>query len=300
MTPEILAADIGWPYSKAKTAVLAAAAAVIREGGPRSATLKNIANRAGITEPAIFRHFDGVDGLFHGLFQACERVYDLFAAAFDNGEKGFPRLRTAMTKIIDYMAAAQDLTYVLIHMRQVFRGYPELRTKISELSRRDQEKALACIVAGIEAGEIRGDIDPLTLATIIIATVEMTAILWIESDFAFDLREVCEHRWEDLGRLMAHNPALGKPSPRAKRTKAELRSLVGAFVKRGSRVKAKVPAAKAKTAVPKASAKRPKAPSKAKTAGRPAKTPKAKAPKAKTPKAKARGTAHKAKATRKA
>ena len=82
MIPEIFSTDSAWPYSKAKTAVLAAASAVIREEGPRAATLKNIATRAGITEPAIFRHFEGVDGLFGGLFSAYERVYERSAEAF--------------------------------------------------------------------------------------------------------------------------------------------------------------------------------------------------------------------------
>jgi TetR/AcrR family fatty acid metabolism transcriptional regulator len=212
MTPEILAADRDWPYSKAKTAVLLAAAAVIREDGPRSATLKNIANRAGITEPAIFRHFDGVDGLFAGLFHAYERVYQRFDEVYVSDEVGLPRFRTAILSIVDYLAAAKDFAYILIHARQVFRGYPDLRRRITDYMLNDQENALACITQGIAKGEIRGDVDPLSIANTVMGMVYMTVIMWIETGFTFDLREVCHHRWEDMERLMAHNPSLGKAS----------------------------------------------------------------------------------------
>jgi len=214
MTPEIIAVDPSWPYTKAKTAVLAAAAAVIREDGPRAATLKNIAGRAGITEPAIFRHFNGVDGLFGGLFHAFERVYQRFDEVYHTKESGMARLRTAILSIVDYLAASRDFAYILIHAQQVFRGYPDLRRKIGEYARKDEENALSCITEGVSRGEIRGDVDPLTLASTIIGTVYITAIMWLDSGFAFDLREVCDARWEDLERLISVEQGGKRASPR--------------------------------------------------------------------------------------
>ena len=165
MIPEIFSSDPSWPYSKAKTAVIAAASTVIREEGPRAATLKNIATRAGITEPAIFRHFEGVDGLFEGLFSAYERVYKRSAAVFSGEGKGMAKLREACLAIVESLAASHDFSYIVLHARHVFRGYPELKAKVAENDAKDQAAVLACISEGIKAGEVRTDIDPVSAAS---------------------------------------------------------------------------------------------------------------------------------------
>jgi AcrR family transcriptional regulator len=214
MTPEIILSDTDWPYTKAKTAVLSAAAAVIREEGPRAATLKNIASRAGITEPAIFRHFDGVDGLFSGLFHVYERIYQRFEDAYRSEGKGISRLRSAIRSIVDCLAASHDFAYILIHARQVFREYPELREKISEYSSKDQKNAMSCIEEGVKAGEIRADVDASSIAVSLIGGIYVIAILWIESGYAFDLRQVCNDRWEDVERLIATKPSSRQRDPK--------------------------------------------------------------------------------------
>jgi AcrR family transcriptional regulator len=214
MTPEIILSDPDWPYTKAKTAVLSAAAAVIREEGPRAATLKNIASRAGITEPAIFRHFDGVDGLFEGLFHVFERIYQRFDAAYRAEGKGLVRLRSAIHTIVDCLGASHDFAYILIHARHVFREYPELREKISEYNAKDQKNAMACIEEGVKSGEIRSDVDPSSIAVSLIGGIHMIAIQWIESGYAFDIRQVCNDRWEDVERLIATKPPSRSRDPK--------------------------------------------------------------------------------------
>jgi AcrR family transcriptional regulator len=208
MTPEIFTSDPSWPYTKAKTAVLTAASAVIREEGPRAATLKNIATRAGITEPAIFRHFDGVDGLFGGLFSVYERIYGRSVESFsESGIQGLVKLRKASFSIVDAIAASRDFAYVLVCARHVFRGYPELKASVAANDARDQAQVLACVNEGIKSGELRSDLDPVSAAVAIIGGVYVTAVMWIESGFGFDIREAFADRWDDFERMVSVKPA---------------------------------------------------------------------------------------------
>jgi Transcriptional regulator len=224
MTPEIFSTDPEWPYSKAKTAVLSAASAVIREEGPRAATLKNIATKAGITEPAIFRHFEGVDGLFDGLFSAYERVYHRCSEAYASDSKGLERLRAAAFAMVDYIASSHDFAYIMVYARHVFRGYPDLRAKVSANDAQDQENVLSCIAEGIKLGEIRSDIDPVSAAVSLIGGIYITAVLWIESGFGFDLREIYKDRWDDFERMVAV-----KPAPKSREAKAAARERAASF-----------------------------------------------------------------------
>lgn len=265
MTAEIISRDPEWPYSKAKTAVLTAAASVICESGPRAATLKNIAGRAGITEPAIFRHFEGVDGLFDGLFHAYERVYSRFDEAYHGDERGLLRLRTAVLTIIDYFAASREFAYILLHAQGVFRGYPELKRKISEYSARDRANVMECIVEGIARGEIRSDADPQSMAVSILGAVTITVMVWIESSFSFDLRELADRRWDDIELLIS------KPGAR----RLPKRKIVAAAPPPPPQVVKKSPGARAKAAPEPAPARKAAA---KKTASKQLPTKKASAP----------------------
>jgi AcrR family transcriptional regulator len=226
MIPEIFTSDPAWPYSKAKTSVIAAASAVIREEGPRAATLKNIATRAGITEPAIFRHFEGVDGLFEGLFSAYERVYLRSAAAFsaEGKGKGMSKLREASFALVDNIAASRDFSYILMNARHVFRGYPDLKAKVAENDAKDHGAVLACIAEGVKSGEVRSDIDPVSAASCLIGGIYFAALMWIESGFDFDIREIFEDRWDDFERMVA-----AKPAPKSREAKAAARDRSAAY-----------------------------------------------------------------------
>jgi AcrR family transcriptional regulator len=224
MIPDIFINDPSWPYSKAKTTVLTAASAVLREEGPRAATLKNIANRAEITEPAIFRHFEGVDGLFAGLFSVYERIHERSASAFSADGKGIAKLRAASFALIGDIAASHDFAYVLLNARHIFREYPEFKAKIAENDSNDQGRFLACVAEGVKAGEIRGDIDPVSAAASLIGGILGAAETWIESGFGFDLREAFGDRWDDFERMVS-----AKPSPKSREVKAAARERAASY-----------------------------------------------------------------------
>lgn len=256
---EIILTDPEWPYTRAKTAVLTAAAFVIREEGPRAATLKNIASRAGITEPAIFRHFDGVDGLFEGLFSVYERIRSRFDEAFRSEGKGLAKLRAAVASIVDNYAASGDFAYLVLNARQVFREYPELKDKIAERDVAEHKSVLACIEEGIKAGEIRGDVDPSSIAVALTGGINSIVALWIESGFAFDLKQICSERWEDVERLAATKvgpkPRETKDSSAAKARFAAIFSMKPARPSKAAKAKASKSSAKKAATAKKGAAK---------------------------------------------
>jgi AcrR family transcriptional regulator len=74
---------------------LLAALEVVREEGLRELTTRSIARRSGLTQPAIYRHFSGVDELIRetlGLIRA--RIYERLGKV---GEEEDPRRRLVAT-----------------------------------------------------------------------------------------------------------------------------------------------------------------------------------------------------------
>lgn len=179
-----------WPYTKAKTSVLLAAAAVIRELGPRSATLKNIAHRAGITEPAIFRHFDGVDGLFAGLFSVCELFYKKTAQIYAEAKPGVDGYLASTREALGLMASFGDFAYLIVNSIQVFSGYEDLKAKTKELRAHDRRFGMEGLIKMHELGELKAGVPVETVGLALMGILHMTMVGWLESEPQFDLVEV--------------------------------------------------------------------------------------------------------------
>jgi len=190
--------DPTWPFTRAKTAVIRAAASVIRESGPRAATLKNIAQKAGITEPAIFRHFEGVDGLFKGLFFLFERLSAKITACFDRPEKGLARVLAATRSILDIFCRNKDFAYLILHAEHIFRGYDDLRKNLTEIRSADNSTALGALEEAREMGELRKDVLPKLAAVAIMGILFYTVQGWVENDGEFDIVTFAAGRVEAL------------------------------------------------------------------------------------------------------
>lgn len=200
MSPDLFLTSAEWPYTKAKTSVLLAAAAVIRELGPRSATLKNIAHRAGITEPAIFRHFDGVDGLFAGLFSVCELFYKKTSEIYSSAQPGIDGYLASTREALGLMASFGDFAYLIVNSLQVFSGYEDLRIKTKALRAHDQRFGTGALVKMVELGELKAGVPLETVGLAMMGMLHMTMVGWLESEPQFDLVEV------GLGRITSFLP----------------------------------------------------------------------------------------------
>jgi len=177
-----------WPYSKAKSSLLRSAAIVMREQGPRSATLKNIAGKAGVTEPAIFRHFDGVDGLFQSLFIVMELFHGKFNEFFKNKETvGIFRLEAAYEKILATLKGNAEFAYILAKPDPVFRQYAKLHVKQVEIDAKFRSATLDCMKeAKTNSQLVQGaDVEPVTTA--LIGTFYQILFNWVENIDSYDV-----------------------------------------------------------------------------------------------------------------
>lgn len=179
-----------WPYSKAKSTLLRSAAIVIREKGPRSATLKNVAGLAGVTEPAIFRHFDGVDGVFQSMFVISELFYGKFVSYFDDREStGLDRLDAATEKIFATLRDNPDFAYLIAKPDPVFRQYEKLRDKISGMDARLRAAVVDCLKEARSAGQLITAAEVEALATATLGVLFQVMYSWLEDVDGCDPRK---------------------------------------------------------------------------------------------------------------
>jgi AcrR family transcriptional regulator len=158
------------PAEKRKAAVLDCACGIFSSGSYRGTTTAEIARRAGVTEPILYRHFESKRGLYLAVldesWRRLRKLWDevveeeedptLWVAAIGRAyfEAVDPRLHTASLWIQSLTEASDDpeiRKYLRKHMREVHKY-------VADLIRRSQE-----------AGGVLKDRDPSAEAWIFIA-----------------------------------------------------------------------------------------------------------------------------------
>ncbi|OHD79445.1 MAG: hypothetical protein A3J97_12565 [Spirochaetes bacterium RIFOXYC1_FULL_54_7] len=209
-----------WPYSKAKTALLRAAALVMREDGPRSATLKNIAGKAGVTEPAIFRHFDGVEGVFMSLFNVVELYFGHFDGLYSSAELvGLDRLEVAYLAILKILKENEDFSYILVQPDPIFRQYPKLKQRLVELRMRDKAKVVDCIKEAKSKKQLLPTTDVEAFSMSLVGATMILMQTWVNDVNAIDLVKEGKKLWNNLKTMAADPNAAPVTKGKAKATK---------------------------------------------------------------------------------
>ncbi|MBN1520740.1 MAG: TetR/AcrR family transcriptional regulator [Spirochaetales bacterium] len=213
MNVEISPFGHDWPFSKAKTSLLRAAALVMREEGPRSATLKNIAARAGVTEPAIFRHFAGVDGLFEALFTVVEFFFRRLEVRFlDCDTPGLERLHAAYEDLVDVLQDSVEFGYLVIHADPIFRQYAALRQRLEDIRAASRERVIDCLREAQDIGQIPADMDVDTLAVSLIGAVALLLTEWSRGNDMIDPSASMRRVWEGVRSIFSVAEPAGAPS----------------------------------------------------------------------------------------
>jgi len=132
--------------------VLRAAAAVFAEGGYQGASTEEIARRAGISQPYVFRLFGSKRDLFLAVVQAC---FDRTARTFERAAKGLSGLEALSAMGLAYHDLVRDPELLLVEMHAFMAAVhdPVVRQAAQRGMRRIW--ATASAVSGLGPDEVR-------------------------------------------------------------------------------------------------------------------------------------------------
>jgi len=165
------AAD-GDPPSKVE--ILGAALRLFVERGRNGTTIRDIADEAGYTNPALFKFFRSKDELAAALFTQCYvRFSDELHAALDERKGLAPRLGALVeryTALLDDPADARALLFVQENLREL---WPVVGRR---LARKSIVGLLGTVVReGREEGALARGLDPKLVVVAIIGTLAQFA-----------------------------------------------------------------------------------------------------------------------------
>lgn len=168
--------------------IVETALGLIAEKGIQGLTIKNLAKNIGITEPAIYRHFDNK---IHILITILDLFKKNSEQIFNNeisNSNAIDRIEYFFLKHINVFSSKPSLVSV-IFSEEIFRNESILIKKIAEIISKNDKILTEIIKSGQKNGELRTDIEAKYIATILMGSLRLCVKKWQLSEYSYSLTD---------------------------------------------------------------------------------------------------------------
>lgn len=174
---------------------------ILAAQGIQSLTTKNLAQAVGISEPALYRHFENKHAILMGVLDSFEEIA---CAVLERLEENAPALSNLRTFVFDryqrfslYPALAK-----VMFTETAFDFDPVLSGRMLDIMHRHRDVLMDIIKQGQVKKELREDIKPKELFRLIIGSMRLIIQQWTFSGFKFDLKTEGAALWNALEKLL--------------------------------------------------------------------------------------------------
>ena len=186
------------PVTARQQEIIEHSIALIARKGIQELTIRNLAHDIGISDPAIYRHFASKTAILLGVLDVLEHETlgrlepgngaAAVGGAPETGSSAAARdaLAANFRALFARLAASPELSAV-IFADEFFLNEETLAQRVRALMERTQAGVERLIEQAQAAGEIRSDLRPAALATMLVGAVRLLVRRWHISGHAFDL-----------------------------------------------------------------------------------------------------------------
>jgi AcrR family transcriptional regulator len=200
-----------------------AALALIARRGLNHLNISALAREVGVVPSAIYRHYQGKDGVLESVLDLISR--SLLAnvdAVCQTTPDALQRLHLLLMRHVQLVRHHVGIPRVLFS-EQIFADSAGRRRRVHQILEGYLRKIAEIVVTGQRQGQIRGDIAPDAAALMFLGLVQPAIILWLMSKGTFDVAGHAERAWclfcEMLGTHGGRDGSNMKNSKRTKRLK---------------------------------------------------------------------------------
>jgi AcrR family transcriptional regulator len=182
--------------------IIDASIELIARNGIQELTIKNLSSLVGISEPAIYRHFEGKSEILAALLTYFGDLNEgVFKRIADSGTTALGKLESVFGHQFRNFTDNPSFSAVLFS-EEIFRNCSDLSKKMFHMMEKARTHVLRFVGEGQTAGEVRGDIPAEQLSLILIGSLRLLVTRWRLSGFSFDLVEEGAKLWRVLQSLV--------------------------------------------------------------------------------------------------
>lgn len=175
---------------------------IISTQGIQGFTIKNLSHSIGITEAAIYRHFDNKISILLAILDCFKSSGELLFGNLNTSS--FSPLKNIEMIFQGHFNAFNDNPSLVsvIFSEEIFRGEPILQGKITEIMDKNSAVIKSLVAEGQAKGEINPNIESKYITLIILGSLRMMVKKWQMGDKTFNHRVEVQNIFNALEQLI--------------------------------------------------------------------------------------------------
>jgi AcrR family transcriptional regulator len=172
-----------------------AALSVIGRHGLKGLNLARVARQVGFVPSAIYRHFDGKDGVLDAVLDLIrDRLFGNVDAVCRKTPEPMEQLHRLLLRHVQLIRENQGIPRI-IFSDEMYIGHPERRAKVYAIISGYLKRVAELIRRGQQSGRCPIDCPPDVLAVMFLGLIQPSVILWHVSAGAFDVIKQTKRAW---------------------------------------------------------------------------------------------------------
>ena len=160
---------------------------IIHEGGYESLSIRELAARVKISEPAIYRHFLNKEDIVLGILSRMGEFDQLLEEYINEGNNAVEKLKRFIHFHFDFLQKEKEMTSVLFS-EDIFNQSELLKQKMLRIIKYRKSLLTNIIQLGKTENEIK-EIETNDIVTMILGFIRLTVLEWRLGGFKFNLAE---------------------------------------------------------------------------------------------------------------
>jgi len=175
-------------YTERQNQIIQESIQLIAEKGIQGLTIKNISKAIGITEPAIYRHFESKNDIILGIISTMKSSTDAELSQIDENNPTIDKIKKMIQGHTNRFIKNPSLT-AIIFSEEIFNNNSILAKPIRLMMKLNQNKLISMIEKGQAAGDVRVDIKAEQISLMVIGSFRFLVSKWHIMNFDFDLKK---------------------------------------------------------------------------------------------------------------
>jgi AcrR family transcriptional regulator len=160
------------PTDERRREIVTTVLALARERGPDAITTQAIADRIGVTQGAVFRHFPDKEAIWLAVFAWMrESLGAVFAAAMEKGGTPLAKIEQAFLAHVAFIAANPGVPRVMFHELQ-YPGDSPVRAEVRTMITAYRKRLALLFTEAKAAGELPAGLDTSLAPVLFIGAVQ--------------------------------------------------------------------------------------------------------------------------------
>ncbi|MEI6056783.1 MAG: helix-turn-helix domain-containing protein [Lentisphaerota bacterium] len=182
--------------------ILTASIRLAAKNGVHALTIKNISSEIGVTEAALYRHFQSKRDIMLGIIELFDKSTekDFESLSYFNASP-LAEIKNIIIKRIEQFEKFPEIAYIMLCF-DIFMHDDELRIAAVGTIHKHKEAITSLILKGQNSGEIRKNSEPKELFRIVLGSFRLLLTQWFLNNYSFDLKSEFESLWKTIQLLI--------------------------------------------------------------------------------------------------